>query len=147
MEATVFSSSLDPEIKNSVISKSRDIPVLGSSPSKGTALLFHYSTNENISEFEYRPGIFCWTRLLADKFEEVQMATQCIDYERFSAIYFIKLGVFCCNDIFFEKNSIIARSGVARGSIEYELSRSLAGGYFEKILVTPDIQKSCFTLR
>ena len=109
------------------------------------ALLFHYSTEDDIKEFKIKPGRCCWTSMFSDQFSIVSNTTQCPDHNQFRAVYIIRIGINH-NDTGGLSNPIIENSKFARSGIEYELNQIIPSNLFAKILINPDQENKAYNL-
>ncbi|MFA0575502.1 hypothetical protein [Vibrio splendidus] len=140
-----YNNCKEKKIRDEVYIKAENLPILGNKDAKMDALLFHYSTEDDIKEFKIKPGRCCWTSMFSDQFSIVSNTTQCIDHNQFRAVYIIRLGINN-NDSGFLINPIIENCNYARSGKEYELNKSIPSNLFAKILINPDQENKAYNL-
>lgn len=140
-----YNNCIEEKIKDEVYIKAKNLPILGKKDAKMDALLFHYSTEDDIKEFKIKPGRCCWTSMFSDQFSIVSNTTQCPDHNQFRAVYIIRIGINH-NDTGVLSNPIIENYKFARSGTEYELNQIIPSNLFAKILINPDQENKAYNL-
>lgn len=113
----------------------KELPILGDTNTEEVHCFFHYSTSENITEFNVRQGVFCWTDILSFNPQQLNRVTGLFDCEDFSTIYVIRVGITGAMGRL-KESPIIRVSGGRPVGAEYELNQAVSRNAFAKVHIS-----------